>query len=199
MADPFTIALIAGGVLQAGGAIQEGRVAEAQGRFAKKIAFRNQQALERQAKAEREAAGVEESRVARRQKIVQARQIARIGKRATGLAGATLSALADTAFQFSMERNLVLRRGLIRARELKERGRIIMAQGRWARTLGSQAKRLSYVKAGASILGSVGTAGLLSSPGVGIVGTPPAMGTTPAFTTSQRFSTFSGGGLVIPK
>ena len=191
--------LIIGGGLKAFAAIKEGQIAEAQGKFAKKIARRNQLSLERQAKAEKEAAGAEETRVARRQKIVQARQIARIGKQATGLAGATLAALSDTAFQFSMERNLTLRRGFIRARELKERGRIVMAQGRWARTLGSQARRLSYVKAGASILGSVGTAGLLSQPGAGLVGTPPAMGTTPAFTTSQRFSTFSGGGTVIPR
>lgn len=154
-------ALIISGGLQAFSAIKEGQIADVQGKFAKKIALRNQQSLERQAKAEGEAAGVEETRIARQQKIVQARQRARIGKGAIGLAGATLAALADTAFQFSMARNLTLRRGTIRARELRERGRIIYAQGRWAKTLGSQARRLSYVKAGASILGSVGTAGLL--------------------------------------
>lgn len=134
------------------GQIQEGRIAEAQGRFAEQIAIRNQQALERQAKAESAAAQIEESRVARREKIVKAQQRAIIAKTGVGLAGATLSVLADTAFQFSLERNLILRRGLIRGRELRERGRIIAAQGRWARTLGRQAKKLSYVKAGASIL-----------------------------------------------
>lgn len=150
--------LIAGG-LQAYGAIQEGKIAEAQGKFARDIAIRNQQALERQAKAERAAAGIEETRAARREKIVKAQQRAAVAKSGVGLAGATLSILADTAFQFSMERNLILRRGLIRGRELRERGRIIYAQGKWAKTVGTQAKRLSYVKAGASILGSVGTAG----------------------------------------
>lgn len=183
-------AVLIGGGLQAFAAIKEGQIADVQGRFAKKIALRNQRSLERQRKAEIEAAGVEESRVARRQKIVQARQIARIGKGATGLAGATLSALADTAFQFSMARNLILRRGLIRGRELRERGQIIAAQGRWARTLGSQAKRLSYFKAGASILGSVGTAGLLSKVGT----TTTAVSTTAAapFTPSS----FPGVGLI---
>ena len=153
--------LIAGGTLRAFAAIKEGQIAEAQGKFAKQIALRNQQALERQAKAEREAATLEETRVARREKIFKARQRVTVAKTGVGLAGATLSALADTAYQFSMERSLVLRRGLIRGRELRERGRIIAAQGRWAKTLGVQAKRLSYVKAGASILGSVGTAGTL--------------------------------------
>jgi hypothetical protein len=148
--------LIAGGGLQAFAAIKEGQIAEAQGKFAKQIAVRNQQALERQAEAEKAAAGIEETRIARRGKIVKAAQRAIVGKSGVGLAGATLSLLADTAFQFSLERNLILRRGLVRGRELRERGQIELAKGRFAFTLGRQAKKLSFVKAGASILGSVG-------------------------------------------
>lgn len=157
-------ALVIGGGLMAAGQIQEGRVAEAQGKFQKKIALRNQQALERQAKAETVAASLEESRIARREKIVKGRQRAIVGKTGIGLAGATLAFLTDTAFQFSMGRNLALRRGVVRGRELRERGRIIAAQGRWAKTLGTQAKRLSYFKAGGSILGAIGTAGFLKAP-----------------------------------
>ena len=119
--------LIAGGGLQAFAAIKEGQIAKVQGAFAEKISIRNQQALERQAKAEREAAGVEETRIARQEKIVKARQRAKIGKTGVGLAGATLSFLTDTAFQFSMERNLALRRGMVRGRELRRRGQIIRA------------------------------------------------------------------------
>lgn len=162
-------AIIAGGVLQGVSQIQEGRIAEAQGKFTKDIALRNQQALERQATAEREAAGIEESRIARQEKIVKARQRATVAKSGIGLAGATLSVLADTAFQFSMDRNLVLRRGLIRSRELIQRGRILAAQGRFARTLGTQTKRLSFIKAGGSILGSVGTS-VLRTPNRGFLG-----------------------------
>ena len=149
--------LIAGG-LKAASQIQEGRIAKAQGSFAKKIALRNRDALERQAKAERAASRVEEARISRREKIFKGRQRARIGKQGTGLAGATLAALVDTAVQFSIERNLALRRGLVRGRELKRRGVIIAAQGRWAKTLGIQAKRLSFIKATGSILGSVAVA-----------------------------------------
>ncbi len=152
------ILLIAGGGLRAFAAIKEGQIAEAQGKFEKTIALRNQQALKRQAKAERAASRIEESRVARKEKIVKAQQRAIIAKSGIGLAGATLSVLAETAFQFSLERNLVLRRGLIRSRELTERGRIFAAQGRWARTLGRQQKRASYLLAGGSILSSVGMA-----------------------------------------
>ncbi len=143
---------IGGGILMALSAIQEGRIAKAQGSFAKKIALRNQESLNRQAKAEEAASRLEEERIARKQKIFQGRQLARIGKQGTGLAGATLAALVDTATQFSISRNLALRRGVFRAGALRERGTIIAAQGRWAKTLGTQAKRLSYIKAGASLL-----------------------------------------------
>lgn len=140
-------------LFQAFAQIQEGRIAEAQGKFVKDIAIRNQQALERQAKAEREAASIEEERIARQEKIVRGRQIATIGKSGVGLAGATLSALTDTAFQFHMDRNLALRRGLIAGRQLQQRGQIILAQGRFARSVGIQKKRLSFIKATGTVLG----------------------------------------------
>ncbi|KKN51517.1 hypothetical protein LCGC14_0622090 [marine sediment metagenome] len=191
-------AILIAGSLKAASQIQEGRIAKAQGSFAKKIALRNQESLNRQAKAEEAASRLEERRIARKQKIFQARQLARIGKGGTGLAGATLAALVDTATQFSISRNLALRRGVFRAGALRERGVIIAAQGRWAKTLGKQAQRLSYLKAGASLLGAAGAASITSSPGAGFTN-PQAMNTAPAFTTGQRFSTFSGGGTVLPR
>ena len=86
-----------------------------------------------------------------------------------------MSVLADTAFQFFLDRNLTLRRGLIRSRELRAvadleifkgkvlgrqelfRGQLSLAQGQFAFTLGREAKRLSYIKAGGTILGSAST------------------------------------------
>ncbi len=159
MADPVTLLILAGGGLAAASQIQEGRVAKAQGSFEKKIALRNQESLNRQAKAEEAASRLEERRIARKQKILQGRQLARIGKQGTGLADATLAALVDTATQFSIDRNLALRRGVFRAGGLRERGEIIAAQGRWAKTLGKQAQRLSYVKATGSLLAAAGAAG----------------------------------------
>lgn len=193
-----TAAILIAGGLTAASQIQEGRIAKAQGSFAKKIALRNQESLNRQAKAEKAASRLEERRIARKQKIFQGRQLARIGKQGTGLAGATLSALVDTATQFSISRNLALRRGVFKAGALRERGTIIAAQGRWAKTLGVQAQRLSYIKAGASLLGAAGAASVASSPGAGFTN-PQAMNTTPAFTTQQRFSTFSGGATALPR
>ncbi len=157
-----TAAIIGGGILQAFSQLKQGQIAEAQGKFQKQIAVRNKQALERQAKAERDAAAIEESRISRREKIVKATQRAAFAKSGGDLAGASLNVLADTAFQFSLDRNLTLRRGLFRSRELTARGGIFSAQGAFASTLGKQAKRASFIKAGSTVLGSFGTAGLLS-------------------------------------
>lgn len=210
-------AIIAGGVLKAYSALAEGKIAYAQGQFAKQIGQRNleaarvnkrnieaaseanQRALDRQAKSEREVAALEEERAARKEKLVKAAQRAASGKSGVGLAGASLSALTDTAFQFSLERNLILRAGLIRFTELRFRGRMELykgkvlgarelfrgqlsyAQGKWQAELGIQARKLSYVNAAASILGSAGTASLLGSMNPpGTTTTASTAGTVPA-------------------
>ena len=146
------LALAAGAGLATAGQLQQGRMASAQGSFEKKIAIRNQQALERQAKAEREAASIEADRAARREKIVMGAQRAQAGKSGGQIAGSTLDFLADTARQFSIQRNLILRGGMIRGQELTELGQTKKAEGRWAATLGKQAKQLSYIKAGGTVL-----------------------------------------------
>ena len=151
-------AMVAGTGLMAASAIQQGRIAAAQGSLEKKIALQNQQALERQAKAEMEAARLEEKREARKEKMVKAAQRAAIAKSGIGLAGATLSVLADTAFQFSLSRNLILRQGLLRGRELIQRGTITAAQGGFASAIGRQERTASYWGAGASILSGAGGA-----------------------------------------
>jgi len=152
-----TLLLIAGTGLQATSMIQQGRIAAAQGEFAEQMAVRNQQALERQAKAEVEAAKVEESRIARKEKIFKAQERMAIGKSGVGfLAGATMSVLTDIAFQFSFERNLALRRGLIRSQELREAGQIELVKGKWAKTIGYQTQTAAGLGAAGSILGTAG-------------------------------------------
>lgn len=159
--------------LPAAAEIQKGRIAEAQGKFAKKVgianeqaALANQQALERQAKAEKEASRIEEGRISRKGRIVKGRQRTTIGKGGIGLVGATLAALTDTAFQFSFERNLALRRGLLRARQLQFAGRIeafrggvAAAKGRFARGVGRAEKRASFIRAGGSVVSTFGQFG----------------------------------------
>ncbi len=194
------VLLLGAGGLQAASSIQQGRIAKAQGSFEKKVALRNQESLNRQARAEKSASRLEERRIAKKQKIFQARQIARIGKGGAGFGDSTLAALIDTASEFSIERNLALRRGTFRAGALRERGEIIAAQGRWAKTLGKQAQRLSYVKAGASLLSSAALASQFGpATTTTTTATPSTFGTTPSFTAGQRFSGFSGGATVLPR
>jgi hypothetical protein len=128
------------------GTVKEGQIAEAQGKFAKDVSIKNNEALVRQAKAEREASKVKEARVSRQAKITKASQRAALGKSGGGAAGATLSLLADTASQFSIDRNLILRSGLIKSRELTQRGQILLSQGRFARSQGLASKRASLLK-----------------------------------------------------
>ncbi len=167
MADPVTLFILASGGLSAASSIQGGRIAKAQGSFENKIALRNQEALLRQAKAEKSASDLEERRIAKRQKIDEARNLATLGKQGSGLGDATLAALVENASQFSIDRNLALRRGVFRAGALRQRGEIIASQGRWAKTLGKQAQRLSYVKAGGSLLAAAGAASAVGSAGTG--------------------------------
>ena len=153
-----TAAILIGGGLLAASQIQEGRAAEKQGEFAKQIALRNQKALERQAVAEKEAAAIKSEQIARREKIVSGAQIAAAGKTGGQIAGSSLAFLADTARQFSLSRNFALRTGFFRSQELKEKGGIIAAEGRFAQSLGKFQKRTSFIKAGGTLLLTAGTA-----------------------------------------
>ncbi len=159
--------ILAGGGLSAASAIQQGRAAKAQGSFDKKMALRGQESFLRQGRAEQAASALEERRIAKKQKIHEARNLAIMGASGSGVMGATLAALVSVATAYSEERNLALRRGVFRAGALRERGEIMAAQGRWSKTLGNQANRLGYVKAGASLLMAAGTASYYGGSGSG--------------------------------
>ena len=177
-----------GAIGQAFGQFKEGQIAAAQGDLDKEIAIRKQKALERQAKAEREATDIEERRVSRKGKATVAAAIAQAGKTGGQLKNASLSALTDIVAQFSIDRNLVLRRGLIKSRELKQRGAIIAAQGRFAKTVGRQRRTASFISAGAT-LGAAAFGG--TSGGTGTTSTTGVSGSgTGQFTRGFAPSTF---------
>ena len=134
-------------LLQAFGQFKEGQIAAAEGDFAKDVALRNQKALERQAKAERDAASIEEGRISRKGRFATASAIAQAGKTGGQLKNASLSALTDIAAQFSIDRNLVLRSRLLKSRELIQRGKIIAAQGRFAKVIGRQRRTAKFIQA----------------------------------------------------
>jgi len=149
-----TLLLAAGAGLKVAATIKQGQIAAAHGKFQQQIAERNAAAMRRKAKATQEASFIREQRLSRKQKMLQAAQRAAIGKSGISPAGATLSVLADTAYQYALDRNLILRRGLFGAQTLSEAAQIELAKGKWARTLGLQKKRYAYMKAGTSILGA---------------------------------------------
>lgn len=190
-----TALLVVGGGLLAAGQIQEGQITKAQGDFAQKISERNfeinkqnakiaeqeQKAFDRQAKAEIEASQIEAGRIARQEKITSAQQLAILGKTGGGIAGATLSVLTDTAFQFALDKSLALRSGLVRARELRfqgqvsraggdieiSKGRIGLAAGKFAKTVGKKQRTAAFIAAGGTVLA---TAALVAGPSV-----PPSL------------------------
>jgi len=156
---PAAVFLI-GAAMSAGAAVHQGMIAKKQGDFQEKLAEHNQDALERQAKAERDAARFDEGRIARRQKLVEAAQMAGAAKSGVGLAGSSINVLADTAFQFSLDRNLRLRQGVIKGQELKDRGNVIMAEGKFAKSVGKAKQTAGFIQAGGSILSSYGAMGM---------------------------------------
>ena len=136
--------------MSAASSIQEGQVANAQGKASNDIAELNASNLERQAAARREAATLEDTRQVRRSEMALGSQIARGG--ASG-AVSDVDVLADTAFQFAMDRNLILRQGLVESQGLLGQAGMMRAQGKFAKKVGKHKRTTSYVKAGGTILG----------------------------------------------
>lgn len=143
-----TALLVGGALLGAAGTIQEGRLAEARGEAENEIAQFNARQLDRQAKARTKASQIQEERVARQEKAFRGQQRAKFAKSGITISeGTPLDVLADTAFQFHLERNLTLRRGLVESSQLKTQGGLLRTQGKLAKGFGKAVKRLSVLKA----------------------------------------------------
>jgi len=170
MADPVSWALIAGTALSAGSAIQEGQLANAQGKASNDIAKLNAANLEHQAESRMDAARLEDTRQVRRSRMALGSQIAKGG--ASGVTS-DIDVLADTAFQFAMDRSLMLRQGLVESQGLLGQAGMMRAQGKFAKKVGKSKRTASYAKAGMSILGGAYTGysrGLLGGGGGSIGG-----------------------------
>lgn len=144
-----TAALVAGTALMAGGQIRQGQLAAAQGEASNEIAKLNAANLERQATARREAATLEDQRQIRKANMALGTQIARGG--ASGVVS-DVDFLADTAFQFAMDRNLMLRQSLVESQGLLGQAAMTRAEGKFAKQVGKSQRNTAYMKAGGSIL-----------------------------------------------
>ena len=149
-----TAALIAGTTLMAGGQIREGQLAAARGEASNDIAELNALTLRRQAKSNDENYLLNDTRLVRRSKMVMGEQITEQG--ASGVVS-DVDALADTAFQLALDRNLALRQGLIESTGLLNQAAMTRAQGKFAKKVGKHQRTMSYAKAGGTILGGMYT------------------------------------------
>jgi len=141
--------LLGSTALSATSSVMAGQQAKAAGQAQKDIAEYNARQLDRQAQARGEAAALEDTRIARQSRIALGAQIAQGGKSGTV---SDVDALADTAYQFAMDRNLSMRQGLVESQGLRGQADMQRSQGQYAYDLGKRKRDGSYVKAGASIL-----------------------------------------------
>jgi hypothetical protein len=159
MADPVTAAILIGGTLTAAATIQQGRIAEARGEAENEIAQFNAEQLDRQAKARIKASQIQEERVSREEKAFRGQQRAKFSKSLISINSETaLDVLADTAFQFHIERNLTLRQGLVEGEQLRTQGVLLRSQGKLASQFGKAQKRQSILKAAGQFALSAGLA-----------------------------------------
>lgn len=164
-------ALIASGAgLMAAGQIKQGKLAETQGRVERDIAIMNAREMEKEAESRKEAAAMEEERIALQQNMFIGSQLARIGKGGIAIGeGSSLDSLADSAYQFALDRALTLRAGTLQSSSLKRQATLTKIQGSWAAKYGKEMKRAAYLQAAGTILsgGFMASRALPASPGGG--------------------------------
>ncbi len=158
MADPVTAAILIGGAATAASTIQQGRIAEARGEAENEIAAFNAKQLDRQAKARIKASEIQEERVSREEKAFRGQQRAKFGKSLISISdGTPIDVLADTAFQFHLERNRTLRQGLVEAEQLRTQGGLLRIQGGLAKEFGKAQKKQSILKAFGQVATTAGS------------------------------------------
>jgi len=173
MADPVTMALVAGVALKASGQVSEGMMFKAEGQAKKDIAEYNSRQLTRQAEARRNASELEDVRQGRKANIALGSQIARGGKSGTV---SSVDALADTAFQFAMDRNLIMRQALVESQGLLGQAAMQRAKGQYASDIGKFKRNAKYREAAVTILGGAFAASKIGGAAAGGGGTSGAGG-----------------------
>lgn len=153
-------AILVGSALMAYGQIREGQMAAAEGKMKRKISDYNAEQLRRQAIIKREAAALEESRITREEKSFLGKKIAKMAMGGMSVNDvSSLEVLSDDVYQFSMDRNLVLRNGLYESISLGQQAKIQNITGRFYEKAGKYARNVSYIKAGSTLLSGVYLAG----------------------------------------
>jgi hypothetical protein len=199
--------LLVGGIVAgvAGGlsSIQQGIVAKAQGNAQDKMAKYNAKLAERQGKARLDAAKMQSERMSRQQRITEATNAALGAKSGISLSESksSIEVLADTAFQFHMDRNLILNQGMQDYIQAQNQASLLRAEGAFAKKMGKQAYTSGMVlgavqlggaafMAGSAFGGAGAGAGTASSAGGSTTASAGSGAQSLGSSTSTNFSIF---------
>lgn len=142
------IFMIAGTLASVAGAMQQASMAKQQAEAQAKINEYNAATKRVEAQNILESAKLEETRVARMARLFRGEVIARKGMTGTELTGfSSIEVLGDIAFQTRMDRDIVLRSGVIGAQQSRAEARGSDFQARWSRLYGKQVAN-SYMMGG---------------------------------------------------
>lgn len=149
--------MIAGAVASVAGSMQQANMAKQQAEAQAKINEYNAATKRVEAQNILEGAKLEETRVARMARLFRGEVIAKKGMSGTELTGfSSMEVLGDIAFQTRMDRDIVLRSGMIGASQSRAEARGSDFQARWSRLYGKQVAS-SYMMGG--IASGIGMAG----------------------------------------
>jgi hypothetical protein len=142
--------------------LQEGEVAEQLGALEEEEA-KGQIAIEaKQAEIEKGKRGLEKQKISRKAARLKSAQRARIA--ASGVAaGSPLLAMVETAEEAAREKSIIDYEQAIADYNLGLRREQLLAKGRKAKFVGTQAKKLSRLRAGTSLLTGVERAGTIAA------------------------------------
>jgi hypothetical protein len=143
----------------------QAKTAKAQGKAQDKIAKYNAAQAERQARIAKEQAKTKAQQFARQSRIVQAANIAKASKSGISIAESpsTLDVLADTAYQFGLDRNAILTQGLIDYQNYQSQASLLRAEGAFAKAEGNKAFTWGMVNAGGTLAGGLARAGMYNA------------------------------------
>ena len=140
--------------------VVQGLAAQAQGRANQRIAEYNAAMAERQGKAQMEAARLNSERLARQQRLAMGQNIAAAAKSGISLSGSVLDVLADTAYQYQLDRNLILTQGLNDYQTGSQRASLLRSEGKFSAAQGRSNALWAYLNGVSSV--ALGLASLRS-------------------------------------
>jgi hypothetical protein len=143
----MAILAVAAAVAQGVSTIMQGQAAAAQGKAQKKVNEYNAKLAERQGQARLQAAKLESDRLARKGAIVQAANRAIASKSGISISDSvsTVDILADTAYQFHLDRNFLLNQGMQDYISSANQASLLRAEGAYAKAQGKQIQTMSTI------------------------------------------------------